>query len=103
VSFQNVVVLKDWENRQTLLESLQDLSKPCVNKCVCRYLCKNQKLDSCVCGVWHGIVWVLVVWCRTQALLGVPCPNLSCFMLGHFRATLMERQMALRVPSPPLW
>lgn len=52
---------------------------------------------------WHGDIWVLGVWCRTQALLYVPCPNLSCFMLGYSRATLMERQMALRVPSPPLW
>jgi hypothetical protein len=32
VSFQNVVVSKDWENRQSLPESLQGLSKPCVDK-----------------------------------------------------------------------
>jgi len=51
VSFQNAVVLKDWENRQSLPESLQGLSKPCVDKFMCKYLCKNHNLDSCVCGV----------------------------------------------------
>jgi hypothetical protein len=58
---QYVVVLKDWENRQSLPESLQDLFKPCVDKCMCKYLCSNQNLDSCVCGV--------LAWC----CLGIGC------------------------------
>ena len=49
--FQNVVVIKDWENRQSLPESLQGLFRPCVDKCMYKYLSKNQNLDSCVCGV----------------------------------------------------